>query len=375
MGNIITAVADWFGLARADMPAGVMPPPRTDHAITLDTALGLPAVYRSINVLCTVGSQLTIDRIRQGAPVAGHSIVSAPDPWGTQRKFIKRTIINLAGTGTAFWQVLRGPGDQVVGVRVLNPFGMTWSTNQRTKIRTWHYSDEWGTRDLADADVKVLRLLEIPGHVRGLGPIQACRVSLGGALDLRQYAATWFGDDKGMGAGIPSATLSTDQRIDGAQADAYRQRWIESVGSHGIGILGQGLKFEPMLISPEDAQFIANQQFTITDVARMFGIPATYLLAEVNGNSMTYQNLEQVDLGFLRTTLMGYISEIEDGLSSLLPAGQTARFNLRDYLRPEAKTRAEINAIYLTHGVLSADEVRRDEGIAGAAPQPERTAA
>jgi phage portal protein BeeE len=77
---------------------------------------------------------------------------------------------------------------------------------------------------------------------------------------------------------------------------------------------------------------------------------------------MTYSNLVQVNTGFLMTTLMQYITPIENALSDLLPNRQQVRFKVEGLLRADEKTRAETYKIYKEMGVLSADEIRMKEG-------------
>ena len=53
-----------------------------------------------------------------------------------------------------------------------------------------------------------------------------------------------------------------------------------------------------MALSPEDLQFIESQQFNTTQIARLLGIPASLMLAKVEGTSLTYSNIEQEWLTF-----------------------------------------------------------------------------
>jgi HK97 family phage portal protein len=136
-----------------------------------------------------------------------------------------------------------------------------------------------------------------------------------------------------------------------------------------VRVLGHGLKYEPIMLRPSDAQWVEAQNLGILDVARIFGLPPEYLAAAVDGTAMTYSNLEMIDAQFLRTTLFPtYLRKIENALTTALPRGQRARFRTSDLLRPDAKTRAEIDAIYLPLGVYDRREVRAREGIAGPVP-------
>ena len=124
------------------------------------------------------------------------------------------------------------------------------------------------------------------------------------------------------------------------------------------------------MLKPADAQWLEVQQFGVTGIARLFGIPATLMLAAIEGTSMTYTNVEQEWIGYVRFTLMTYLREIEDAFSAVLPTGQTARFNVEGLLRTDTKTRYEAHEIAIRAGFMSPDEVRRIEKLHGPAPTP-----
>jgi phage portal protein BeeE len=71
----------------------------------------------------------------------------------------------------------------------------------------------------------------------------------------------------------------------------------------------------------------------------MFGIPASKLLAAVDGTSMTYTNTEMVNREYIQDTLMQYINPIEDALSDLLPRGQTVKLKLDGLMRADTAAR------------------------------------
>ena len=196
-----------------------------------------------------------------------------------------------------------------------------------------------------------------PGRLRGLGPIQAAMVELAGAVALRDYASNWFDV-----AGVPSGTLNTEQMLTPAQIDEWKQRWVDTHDG-GVRILGQGLKYQTTAITPEEAQFLEARKFSVTEVARLFGIPSSLMLAPVDGTSTTYQNVEQEWIGFLRFTLMAYLREVEEAFTLLLPRTQTVRFNVEALLRTDTKTRYEAHAVALANGFLTITEVRAIEGL------------
>lgn len=361
-----------------DYSADVTPPSRsTVSPVTVDRALSLPAVYRAIQITAGMAAQLSIKAWRGEVDVtADQPLVTAPDPWRPLSSWVERAVVCLAVDGNAFLYKHRAANSTVVALEVLHPGRVTVHHDQRTGVKSYTYAGAGGkTRKLVADDVEHVWGLEVPGYDRGLSPIQMCRVALGGVIDVRDYAGNWF-----RSSDVPTGILKTDQKIDAETAARYKDRWINpDVDSDGnptnkylgptVRVLGQGLSYDPIVLKPEDAQWLEAQRFGVLDVARMFGLPAEYLHAAVEGSSLTYSNLEMVDAQFLRTTLFPvYLRKLEAALTNVLPRGQRARFDTTPLLRPDAKTRAEIDALYLTNGVYDAGHVRTREGIPGPAP-------
>ena len=79
---------------------------------------------------------------------------------------------------------------------------------------------------------------------------------------------------------------------------------------------------------------------------------------------MTYSNVEQDWIAFVRFTLMGYLRPIENALTDLTVRGQSVRFNFEALLRTDTKTRYEAHEIALRAKFKTVDEVRAIEGDA-----------
>lgn len=390
MGRLLQALG-LQAITLAEEPVGnydsnVMPPPRSDRTLTPDKALALPAVYRSVQVIAGVGSQLAIHSWRNAQKIdPTPSLVAQPDPWRSRSSWLERILVGMALDGNAFLLKHRAPDRTVAAMEVANPRQTFIRRDSRTGRKSYDVVGFNGTvRNWPAEDVEHIWALEVPGHERGLGPVQACRYALTGILDVRDYADGWFGD---TAQDVPSGILKTDQRLDPEAAKFYKDSWrnpdkdtpvAERRRGPQVRVLGQGLTYDPMRLSPSDAQWLESQAFGILDVARMFGVPGDYLLAAVEGSSLTYQNLEMVDAQFLRTTLFpAYLRKIEAALTNVLPRGQEARFDASALLRPDAKTRAEIDAIYIPLGVTTKEQVAQREGTTPgpATPAPTKSGA
>lgn len=370
---LMTRVAQAAGLVRsvetvtnpvpvnAVIDSAILPPLRDNAAtdVTVDEATGLDAVFRSLALIQTDTQQLTLDVWRGGQQLTGRDRptfldrpdlrdhIAAADVWG-------QTVVSLAARGNAYWRVHRGYDGQVINLEVLDPLAVMVTPHpKRPGVVAYHHD---GTTYTA-ADVRHLRYLQLPAALYGLGPIQAARRALRSAITRQGYSDTWYDS-------TPAGVLSSDQNLTAEQAQAYKAQWMASNGpGKGPAVLGRGLTYSPMHLTPAEVQWIEASQQTVTSIARLFGIPPRMLAAAVEGSAMTYSNLAQDELSFVRHTLMGYLRPVEVALSELLPRGTDVRWNLDALLRADTATRYAAHAQAIDAGFLTVNEVRAIEGM------------
>ena len=343
---------------------GVQPPPRNGNVRTVSPgkAYGLSDVYRAIGIHVVSAKQIGLDVYRRDATTGDETqildpnIIRRPNPFASRSTFIEQTVSSLASTGNAYWRKITNDAGEVSSLDVLNPLDVVIDADRNGLVNKYAYRQQ----EFRPSQIQHLSLLRVPGSPYGLGPIQAAQVDLSGALDLRDHANSFFFGPSGQ----PSGILKSDSPINADQAQAAKDRWEESQGgTRGVAVLGQGLTYTPVLVSPKDAQYIESREFATTQIARLFGVPASLMLAAVEGNSQTYSNVEQDWLGYVRFSLMQYLIEIEDAFTDLLPRGQRARFNVDALLRADTTTRYQAHKIALEAGFMTKAEVRHLEKL------------
>ena len=352
------------GSATGAMPPGVTPPTR--RAAPFEPA-SLVSVYRAIDIITSAVAQLPLRVERHGVEVpAGEipDIIKAPSLSFTRSDFLEQIALSLAVTGNAYILAKR-IGGKIVELVVLNPHEVLPTQDENSGVITYSYRG----RDYGQADIQHLKFMVLPGSLKGLGAIQAARAEIQGAINLRDYAAQWFN-----GSGQPSGILSTDQALTAEDAKQIRDTWNNidpatgkplpaAANPSNIKVTGKGVKYEPIVLNPRDAQFIESRNFNTLEIARLFGIPATLMLTATEGSSMTYSNVEQDWLGFVRFTLTKYLRKIEEALTTFTPRGQTVRFQISALLRSDTLTRYQAHQIALNAGFMTLNEVRAIESL------------
>jgi HK97 family phage portal protein len=354
----MSTLLERLGFQRRAALSGVLPPSRVSSptSVTMGDALTLSMVYRAINIHAVAVKQMSLDVYRDGVMLPSQPLwVRQPNVAQSRSAFLEQTVVSLAVNGNAYWEIARDASGRVNNLTVLNPLDVRIDEYLDGTVKGYAVKD----RMLGISDVKHLSLTRVPGTNYGLGPIQAAQKELRGAIDTRDYSANWFRD-----SGIPNGVLKSDQVLSPDQATAAKDAWNASAGAkNGVAVLGNGLTYTPVYLTPADAQFLENQNFNVTQIARLFGVPSSLMLADAGGTAMTYSNVEQDWIGYIRFSLMNYLVEIEDSLSSLLPRGTEAKFNVEALLRSDTLTRYNAHKIAIEAGFMSVEEVRQIEGF------------
>lgn len=350
MPRLLARAAEALGvLVRDDAPAQSSIADLIPRRVGADPALSLDSVFSAILLLETAGSQLSADAWRSSELIDRPAVLDNPDVFSHRPAFLAETVGSMAQRGEAFWKHYLNPAGQVTGLKVLDPLTVEPLGGGRFSVA--------GREQLGG--ISHLQLLRRAGHLHGLGPIQACMETVQGAINLRRWADDWLDGSK-----VPNGQLNSEQPLNEQTAERYKKQFAEKQSyRNGPIVLGSGLKYTPLLLKPEEMQWLEAQNFNVLAVARMFRIPPRHLLAVLEGGADTYANLEQDEISFVRFTLMRYVTEIEAAFTALLPRGQVARINLDALLRTDTKTRYEAHKIGIEAGFLDIEEVRAIEHL------------
>lgn len=353
--NAWRSFTDWLGIrTRSEsqqMPTGMMPPARSENI----DPLTLSSVFRGVQILQTALAGLPIRQLKNGFDADRiDSRVLQPDVNRSRRDFISDSVLSLALDGNAFYRKVTFDG-HVVSLELLPPQYVTVSDiagdPAAPQLRFGYLGQTYTAKEIIH-----LKFLNKPGRLRGLGPISAAREEVEGARLARDYKAQWFTDGS-----HPSGILTSDQTITPQLAKEAKEKFI--TGKPGeLKVLGKNLHYEPLTLNPSDMQFLETQKFDTTQIARLLGVPASLMLAAVDGSNLTYSNIEQSWIEFADYTLSAYAGEIEDALTSILPRGNEVKFDWDSSRRANTADKYNAYGTAIDKGFLTIDEVRQLEG-------------
>src|SRR5574344_639964 len=149
---------------------------------------------------------------------------------------------------------------------------------------------------------------------------------------------------------------------------AIRESWnkgFSGTNSHKVAILEEGMKYTPISISPEQAQFLETRKFQINEIARIFRVPP-HMVGDLEKSS--FSNIEQQSLEFVKYTLEPWLVRWEQSMIRALvsnseKAAYFIKFNVDGLLRGDYQSRMNGYATARQNGWMSANDIRELENL------------
>ena len=157
----------------------------------------------------------------------------------------------------------------------------------------------------------------------GINPIKKMGDSIGLALALERYGATFF-----KNGAAPPIVLEHPETLSADAQALLRKSWDDIHrgidNSHRMAILEEGMKIHEYGISPTEAQAIDTRRFMVEDVARITNMPV-HRLKEMS--RATFNNIEHQGIEYVQYTLMPWCKRIEENLDTkLLTSSEQKKF-------------------------------------------------
>lgn len=195
----------------------------------------------------------------------------------------------------------------------------------------------------------------MPGSPFGLSPIWYGQTSTATSLAAEKFGGQFFTD------GAHPSAVYQPETDPGDQAEEVKQRIMRATrGNRDPLILPPGT-FAKLQINPDDSQFLELMNFEVVQACRRHGVPPSMVYATVAGQNITYANVTQADLQFLKHTLSYPIDLLEEAQSELLPKPRVVKYNRDAILRADPKARAEVQEIRLRNRLTTVNAERAHE--------------
>lgn len=190
----------------------------------------------------------------------------------------------------------------------------------------------------------------------GISPIFAAGLPATQGLNIQNNSTTFFGNRS-----MPGGILVAPGRIDPVHAANLKTYWDENFTGTNIGkiaVVGDGLKFERMAISAEDAQLIEQLKWSAEVVCSAFRVPPYMVgVGTVPGNS----NVEALQQQYYSQCLQSYVESAELCMDEALDlaAGIRTKFDTDEFFRMDSATRFKTYGEAIGAGIMAPNEARR----------------
>ena len=333
--------------------------------VTADTAFNVSAVYAAVRILSETVAQVPLIVYRRTANggkerAENHPLFSLlhdqPNPWQTSFEWREMMTGHLALRGNAYNEIISGPRGAVDQLIPLHPDRVTVKQLDNKRLAYEFRPVEGPARILNQDEVFHIKGLSSDG-IMGISPISLMRESIGLALATEKYGAGLFTSD-----GAIRGVLTHPGQMSPEGRKNLKSTFSKGAAG-GTALLEEGLKWEKIAMTAEDAQFLMTRKFQINEFARWFNIPP-HLLRDLD--KATFSNIEQQAIDFVLYSMMPWFRRWEQAITrDLILAPQTffAEFLIDGLLRGDTKSRYAAYASAITNGWMTRNEARIKENL------------
>ena len=341
------------------------------------SAMQMTAVYACVRILseAIAGLPLHMYRYREdgGKEKATehnlyHLLHDEPNPEMTSFVFRETLMTHLLLWGNAYAQVIRNGKGEVLALYPLMPSRMTVDRTKDGRIVYIYSRDQSEANAGKDSQVVLTSddVLHIPGlgfdGLVGYSPIAMAKNAIGMSIACEEYGARFFANGASPSGVLEHpGTLKDPKRV----RDSWNAAYGGTSNAHKVAVLEEGMKYVPISISPNEAQFLETRKFQIDEIARIFRVPP-HMVGDLEKSS--FSNIEQQSLEFVKYTLDPWVVRWEQSLSrALLTPDEKKtfffRFNVDGLLRGSYHERMQGYSVGIQNGFMSPNDVRELENL------------
>jgi HK97 family phage portal protein len=336
------------------------------------SALGIAAFYGSLRVLSNHFAMLPVNVIKktnktvkyfdQYESSLQYALKVEASRTMTAYDWKRVMMLNKKVYGFGISKIIRNDKGEITGFKhypsnVVNMYvfddgAMIYEVNYRGKVdRFW------------DFDCIHLKEMDLLGE-SGTSVIKLTHNQFEVNLTAREFLKKYFTNGTFVNGVIEqSAQVGSKEN-----ADNIRRRFVEALkgddfGGFGLGIIGNGGTYKPIAKSNVESQLIEFLKKSDVEIYQVMGVPP-FMIGDVEKNTSWGTGIESMYQAYLKDTFQGEITQFEQEINRKClwdKKNQYVKVNVDALLRPDAKTRAEVNKTLWEIGARSANEVREME--------------
>jgi HK97 family phage portal protein len=366
--NSVPEGRGWWPLVREPF-AGAW---QRNEELSQDACLAFHAVFACHTLICSDVSKLRVKLVSQQGSIwqetsnpAFSPVLRKPNSFQNRIQLFENWVNSKLSRGNTYVLKQRDGRGVVVALYVLCPDRVKPLVSDDGQVFYQLMVD-----NLADVTQDVIVPAREIIHDRfnclfhplvGISPLYASALAATHGINIQRSGARLAAN------GVrPSGILTAPGRIDPDQAKTVKEVWETQYagpsGSTKIAILGDGMKFEALTMTAEDAQLIEQLKYTAEVVCSTYHVPP-YKIGI--GQQPTYNNVQALNVEYYSQCLQVHLESIElcldEGLGigeGVVTNGQTygIEFDTDNLLRMDASTQMDV--LEKSKGKLTVNEQR-----------------
>lgn len=341
------------------------------------SAMQLTAVYSCVRILSEAVASLPLQLYKYTdsggkEKATEHPLYfllhNEPNIEMTSFSFRETLMTHLLLWGNAYAQIIRNGKGEILGLYPLMPNRMTVDRDENKNLYYEYMvsSDDAPINKKSTVKLNPSEVLHIPGlgfdGLIGYSPIAMAKNAIGMAIACEEYGSKFFAN-----GAQPSGVLEHPGIIKDPQRvrDSWQAAYGGSANANKTAILEEGMKYTPISIAPEQAQFLETRKFQINEIARIFRVPP-HLVGDLEKSS--FSNIEQQSLEFVKYSLDPWVVRWEQSMArSLLSENEKKeyfiKFNVDGLLRGDYESRMRGYSTGFQSGFMSPNDIRKLENM------------
>lgn len=332
------------------------------------TAMQTTAVYACVRILAETIASLplhTYINTETGKERArDHPLYpllsSSPNPEMTSFVFRETLMGHLLLWGNSYSQIVRDGRGKIIALYPLLPDKMAVKRSEKGEIYYVY------NKDGQEYILHAYEVLHIPGlgfdGLIGYSPIAMAKNAIGMALATEEYGAKFFSNGANPGGVLEHPGVVKDpQRI----RESWNAVYQGTSNAHRVAVLEEGMKFSPIGIPPEQAQFLETRKYQTEEICRIFRVPP-HLVGDLE--RATFSNIEHQSISFVVHTIRPWLVRIEQSINKSLFTDKEKKkyfvsFVVEGLLRGDYESRMRGYSIGIQNGFMSPNDIRRLENL------------
>jgi HK97 family phage portal protein len=344
----------------------------TGQVVSEFTSLTSATVYACVKLISETISKLPMKIVGPNHKIIDDSPLLAlfehPNEIQGYIEFMQFIITTLELTGNSVTYIDRDENGDPVRLIPIHPSNLAWSYTADTGLPYYSlFHPLIKTRSQVPV-YDVIHLKNIPtgwGYA-GLSTIAAAQNVIGINLAQNKVVANFYSQSPISSCLVNVEPNVSEEALSQMQA-SFKHRYTGSDSAGEALFVPSGFEVTPITMNYKDSQLLESREFSVTEIARIFGVPLSKLAF---GDAKEVSNYEQENLAFVEDCIVHRCKKITEQftykLKNHLPIRDrnfNIQFDFTELNKTDTKTRFETYQIGLLNGIYCRSEVRDKEGL------------